>query len=359
MGIFDNKHFNSEVFARYMDTVPLVKQNALVKAGVFRDRQDLAALLPDQVGGNYIVVPMMGRLDGKPYNYNGSTDIGAKGIDSYMQGIVVWGRAMGWTEKDFSYDITGGTDFMAAIARQIADYWDGVRQSEMLSVLKGIFAMSKASGNDGGFVDAHTYDISGSEDGVVGPTTLNIAMQQATGANKGIFTVVVMHSAVSTNLENLKLLDYAKYTDAQGIEHTSQLAEWNGRAILIDDEVPTTNVAAVGTPGQEGYKAAYTKYTTYVMGVGAFTRVNAGVKVPYETARNASKSGGEDYIYTRNRVSLAPYGISFDAQVAQQKVSPEDTDLEAGSSWHIVKNAANNKAFDHKAIPIARIISRG
>ena len=86
-----------------------------------------------------------------------------------------------------------------------------------------------------------------------------------------------MHSAVATNLENLKLLKYMTQTDSNGIERQLTLATWNGRLVLIDDSMPTEEVAAVeesGTKGESGYVAAqeaYTKYTTYVLGDGLLT----------------------------------------------------------------------------------------
>ena len=48
-----------------------------------------------------------------------------------------------------------------------------------------------------------------------------------------------MHSVVATHLENLKLLEYMKYTDADGIERSLDLATLNGRLVLIDDTMPT------------------------------------------------------------------------------------------------------------------------
>lgn len=51
---------------------------------------------------------------------------------------MVVGRAQSWTELDFSSDITGGTDFMGNVAQQVAEYWDGVDQDTLLSILKGI-----------------------------------------------------------------------------------------------------------------------------------------------------------------------------------------------------------------------------
>ena len=201
--IFDSKYFNAEVFGKYLETIPRVKQNAFLTAGIFRNRTDLKAMLGAQTGGNYITIPMVGRIGGEPVNYDGDTDITTTGIGTYSQSMVVVGRAKGWEEKDFTFDITGH-DFMRDIAAQVAEYWDDVDQFTLLQTLKGIFAKSSA------FQTNNTYDISSAAtaaDQYVGPATLNNAIQKAAQANKNIFTLVIMHSVVATNLENLELLE--------------------------------------------------------------------------------------------------------------------------------------------------------
>lgn len=105
------------MFLKYLETVPRTKQNALVKAGIFRDRPELKASLMDQTGGNYIDAPMAGLIGGEAQNYDGSTDISPSGIGSFIQHMIVVGRMKAWEEKDFSKDITG-KDFMEHICSQ-------------------------------------------------------------------------------------------------------------------------------------------------------------------------------------------------------------------------------------------------
>ena len=93
MGVFNSKTFNSEVFGKYLETVPRVKQNAFLKAGILRNRADLKSVLTEQVGGNFITVPMTGRIGGDVLNYDGSTDITATGLETFTQGMIVVGRA--------------------------------------------------------------------------------------------------------------------------------------------------------------------------------------------------------------------------------------------------------------------------
>ena len=124
---------------------------------------------------------------------------------------------------------------MDNVAMQVAEYWDGVDEDTLLAILKGVFAMTGEGNAE--FVDRHTYDVTAAAEPYVGATTLNSAIQRAAGANKGIFRVVVCHSAVSTNLENLAAVEYLKYTDKRGVTRDLGLASWNGRLLLVDDGV--------------------------------------------------------------------------------------------------------------------------
>ena len=337
MGVFDSKTFNSEVFSKYLESVPRVKQNALLKAGVLRTRNDLKNLLTDQVGGNYITVPMTGLIGGAALNYDGATNITATSLETFAQGMIVVGRAKAWQEKDFSFDITGH-DFMADIAAQVGAYWDEIDQTTILNTLEGIFGVTADS-----FNTKHTLDISavtGAD--TVGADTLNKVMTQAAGANKDIFRVVIMHSVVAANLENLQLLTYWKETDANGVQRPIALGSWNGRTVLVDDDVPESSGV----------------YTTYVLGEGAFDYCDCGAKVANETYRDPTTNGGQDMLITRQRKIFAPKGFSF-VQPTTAIVSPTDAQLATAARWTVVKDTAGSGYFDSKAIPFARILSKG
>lgn len=390
MPLFDNKNFNGEVFGAYVDTVPNLKRNELLKSGAIVEKSQYAAMLPDQTGGNYITVPIKARIGGTPDNYDGSTDITTDSRDTFTHGRVVVGRAHGWTERDFSSDITG-EDFMPA-AQEVAEYWDDIDQATLLAVLDGIFSMTGAENLK--FVDGHTYDVSLESESGFKETTLNNAIQKALGDNKAKFSLAIMHSKIATDLENLKLLAYMKYTDANGIERDLTLATLNGRTVLIDDDMPTKETKAVyvkvtqtdqgalkvttdGSGANEIAKATVSTditdikegdfvkllpagsiYTTYVLGAGAIEYTNCGAKVPYEMDRDPEKNGGEDTLYSRQRKIFSPYGISFKNSGI---ISPTDDQLKAGSNWELANNNASGtkKYFPIKAIPIARIKTRG
>jgi hypothetical protein len=351
---FDAKSFNPTAFKYGVDRVPNLKTNELIKSKALARRPDIKEVMNAQNGVNYARIAMKGLLDGDAVNYDGQTDITATSTKTFEQGVQVVGRAKAWTEKDFSQDVTG-VDFMANIQQQVAEYKDGLDQDTLLAVLKGIFAMSTGTKNIE-FVEKHTTDISNTGDGVVTATTLNSATNKACGANKKKFSLVIMHSDVATNLENLQLVEYLKYTDANGIQRNLELAQWGNKLVVIDDDMPVEEVEASGDD------AAYNKYTTYVLGDGAIGYEDIGAKVPYEMDRDPKVNGGEDTMYMRQRKVFAPKGISYE-KTSQATLSPTDEELANGANWSIVHSgesvAANRSYFDHKAIPICRIISRG
>lgn len=352
MPFFDSKLFNGEVFQKYVDRVPNTKLNELIKSRAIVSRNDLATAMADQVGGNYLTTPLKGLISGTtPLNYDGVTDITSQNTQTFSHSRVVVGRAQAWTEKDFSYDITGGVDFMENVAQQVAEYWDEIDQATLIAILQGVFSMADTEGAK--FVASHTSDITGvvnseGKTGFMDATSLNSAIQKACGDHKNKFSLAIMHSAVATNLENMKVLVYLKYNDANGMERETGLATLNGRLVIVDDSMP------VDTSGNAPV------YTTYIFGDGAIEYTNCGAKVPAEMSRDPKTNGGQDTLYNRQRKAFAPYGISF-TKAVMSTLSPTDAELANGANWELVNTGgSNNKQYiSLKAIPIARIISLG
>ena len=472
---FDSKSFNPQAFKYLVGRVPNLKMNEIKKSKALVSNPDIRDVFASQDGTAYARLAMRGLADGAAVNYDGQTDIEATSTKTFEQGVVVVGRAKGWIERDFSYDVTGGVDFMENIAQQIAEYKDGLDQDTLLAILEGIFKMTGTKNEE--FVTKHTYDVTDSDTGKMAAGTLNTAIQQACGDNKKKFSLVFMHSAVATNLENLNLLEHLKYTDKEGVTRELDLGTWNGRLVVIDDALPYVEVpaveaasaiqgvytitikspgAAIGdkikicgkeytctddgsgdnefadtssattlagalktlldaetegeatkytwtnsggvitateksggvggvpeviatmkddggilrvevvttTAGKKAVaeKAAYSYYITYVLGEGAISYEDIGVKVPYEMSRNAAKNGGEDTLYIRQRKCFAPFGISYE-KINQASLSPTDAELKDGANWTLVHsgeaNELNRSYINHRAIPIARIISKG
>ena len=343
---FRDKIFNENVFEKYMKTLPSTKENSLIKNGLFTNVNKYGAKLDEQVGGYFITEPIKGRIGGDPVNYDGNTDIGAGSErPTYLQTKICYGRANAWGEYDFSSDITGGENFMAE-AQEVKDYWDGERQKTVLSILKGIFGMT--GGVNAQFVESHTYEV----EGYLEADSLNRASQKALGDKKQNLEVMFTHSMVSTNLEGMNLIEFMKYTDKDGITRDLQIGTYNGKLVIVDDDMPVEDVDG----GDEG--ESYTKYTSYVFKKGFFEYQPLRVKVPSEVERDAKTKGGKNELISRIREIIVPTYISYKTT---NKISPLNSDFENGSNWEIANDGAtsNKKYVDPKLIPVVRIISRG
>lgn len=352
MAKFDSKSFNPQAFGAYVERIPNVKKSELAGSGAVGGCENAKNALSGQTGSLYCRIPYSDRISGSTsQNNDGNTDIVSSGTSSYEQGLVVASRMDSWTERSFSRNITAGVDFMDAVAGQIGDYKQQVKQSILLSMLKGIFSMeidgtdfkSKAAKE---FIEKHTYDISANEgtESLVRADSLNRAVQKACGDNKSAFSLVIMHSEVATNLESLRLLKYLTHTDKDGITRDLAMGSWNGRTVLVDDGMPVTET-------KDG-----SVYTTYVLGRGSVILDNIGDFVPYEMSRDARTNGGEDTLYVRDRYICGVDGISFEKPESLTG-SASNADLAEGGNWCIINDGF--KTIPHKAIAIARIISKG
>ena len=345
MAKFDAKSFNPQAFKYRADRIPRTRLNEMRKSKVLAGNPDIRAVFTTQDGTGYARLAMRGLLDGDAVNYDGQTDITATSTKTFEQGVVVVGRAKAWVEKDFSYDITGGQDFMDNVAKQVADYWQDIDQDTLLAILRGVFAMTSTKGAE--FVKKHTYEV----DGPMEATTLNSATAQACGDHKKKFSMIFMHSVVSTNLENLNLLTALKYTDKDGVTRDLTLYTWNGKLVIVDDGMPT-----------EQAEDGSTVYTSYVLGEGTINYEDIGAKVPYEMARDPKTNGGQDTLYTRQRKVFSPKGISYEKKV-QATLSPTDAELANGANWDLVHSGeaaeAERSYIADKVIAIARIRSKG
>ena len=387
---FDAKSFNPQALKYKADRIPRTRMNEMRKSRELTGKPDIRAVFTTQDGTGYARLAMRGLLDGDAVNYDGQTDITATSTKTFEQGVVVVGRAKAWTERDFSYDITGGQDFMDNVAKQVAEYWQDIDQDTILAILRGVFSMSSTKG--AAFVKKHTYEVSGPMEA----TTLNSATAQACGDHKKKFSMVFMHSVVSTNLENLNLLTALKYTDKDGVTRDLTLYTWNGKLVIVDDGMPveegyydataaTTGavkiVADTATPADGEIKLGDVKpyyggktlaagdyvvedtyYISYALGEGTINYEDIGAKVPYEMARDPKTNGGQDTLYTRQRKVFSPFGISYEKKV-QASLSPTDEELANGQNWDLVHSGEETETersyVNDKVITIVRIKSKG
>lgn len=328
MKVFDLKNWNGEVFLAYTRQVADPVKTSLIEAGVFYEDEEIAMKFPAQVGGNYAVRPITGLLNGDAIDLDGATNIDDGTLPTYSQGIVALEMGKSFTEKDFTFSRTG-KDFMIEVAEQLARYWQKQDQKKMLSILKGIFASALS-----GSVISKT---------AVASTDIIDAVRGIGGDNADLFKVVFMHSVVAKELEKTEKLTYALYNDANGMQRQSNIAYWNGRLVIVNDQCPVADA--------EDSKHTY---RTYILGERAFARGELPVLVPVELERSAKTNGGQTSLVSRHKMYLAPEGVSFKASAIENTNKVSNALLETGSSWELVHDT-NGNAVEAKNVPFCAI----
>lgn len=324
---FDLKNWNAEVFLAYTRAVADPVKTNLIEAGVFYYDEEIAQKFPAQVGGNFAVRPITGLLSGDAIDLDGATNIDDGSLNTYSQGIVALHMGKSFTEKDFTYNLTG-KDFMVQVAEQLERYWAKQEQKKLLSILKGIFASALA----GSVVSKSA----------VASTDIIDVCREVGGDNADLYKVVFMHSVVAKELEKTEKLTFALYNRADGLQVQSNIAYWNGRLVIVNDQLPVADAS----------DSKHT-YRTYFLGERAFAYTPLEELVPVEMSRDAKTNGGQTSLVSRRGLVLAPEGISFKANIsATNKIT--NALLETGSSWEIV-NDGNGHSVEAKNIPFCAI----
>lgn len=315
---------------------------AMFDSGAVMNNAELRTLIAN--GSDFYTLPFYKVIGGTPENYDGATDITLTDPTASAQNGIVYGRAHGWKEKDFVVDYNSGADPMQQIVSQVAKYWQKQRQSIMLKIMSAVFGIN-GSGDFANW-NNHTTDISSAnttvaESNKMGATTIGDAIQKAVGDNQDAFNLCFMHSKVAANMAGLNLLNFLKYTDANGVEKTLRIGQINGITVVVDDGAPVTAAT----------DSVAAKYTTYVLGTGALQYAPAPVKVPAEIHREPVTGGGYDALITRLRETIHPNGFSFTKPANGYTASPTDAQLATSANWSGVA--------DPKTIAMARIITNG
>lgn len=341
-GTYLNYPFDEDIFLQAWAAEPDPVRTALLSSGVMVADPLIASAL--QNDGNSYSIPFYETLTGDPVNYDGGTDITSTETSGGYQSGIAYGRAKGFTARDFVAELSG-SDPMGHIAASVGRYWDKVRQSILIKILDAVFGIT---GDDDW--EKHTIDLSAAAGASPTPslieaTTLGDVATEVLGDNRSAFSVAIMHSAVANTLEKLQALEYWKYTDANGMQRPMRIASANGFTVIVDDGVPTTATSSGGSSTTLG------TYTTYLLGAGVLRQAPGRLDHPVEVSRDPAKNGGQDTLYTRIRESIHPNGFSFKIPSSSWTNSPTDAQLAASENWE--------RKFEAKAIPMAKLITNG
>lgn len=330
--------FNEELFNYRWKNEPDMVSTAIIESGAIQYNQEIAEQISR--GSDLYTVPFYKTIGGTPANYDGNTDIPVVDTEGGYQSGIVFGRTQGWGERDFTIDYNHA-DPMGQIVSQVARFWRKYDQVTVLAILNAVFGVTPGTGYEQWAEHVTDLTSTGSvtDANKVGPTTFGDAAVKACGdAANGSFSLAFMHSVVANRLSGLQLLEFAKYTDARGIERPLPIGYANGYTVVVTDQVP---VDASGTTP---------KYTSYLLGTGAIQTADAPVDVPSEVVRDAKTKGGRTELVTRVRKTYHPNGFTY-AKAANDGPSPTLATLGTSEKWAPI--------YDPKSIAMAKVVTNG
>jgi len=271
-------------------------------------------------GGREVKMPFWKDLTATRQLLSDSASLTVNKITSDQDIARIQNDAQVWSVNHLA-KVISGDDPMQAIVDLVAAYWARIDEGLIVSCLKGMFAAASLSGN---LLAIHSESVAGQS----AATRLNGATFVDACAKLGDvsdrLTAVGMHSATEAALRKLDLIDFIP--DSEG---KAQLRTFQGRRVIVDDNLPTRAGSTDGTV-----------YTTYLFGQGAFAK--GAALLDGEPLQDGHGTEGvelarvpldsDSVLINRRRYILHPRGVKFNsASVAGD--SPTNAELETSSNW--------------------------
>lgn len=334
-GTFGGFAFDPEVFADYMAENP-TWSNAIIASGILQEDSNIMSLIGEK--GNIATLPFYKALsidDYAPLNNDGNTDNTPDDITGGKQTAMLIQRMRAWKAQDFTKELTGA-DPMQHIANSVSDYYNQVWENELMNIVDTVITLPEVSN--------HIMDVSASGDSVtdenkIDASTMIFAQQKALGDMAKGFGLAIMHSYIYARYQALGLIDFAKYTQADGLTREVNLPTINGLVVVVSDRhtVDTSGLIPI--------------YKTTIVGQGAIlTAPKNNYEQPYCVDYDPESKAGIQKLYTKQGRVLHPNGFSI-KQNNIVKESPTTTELGTVDNWEL--------AFNEKNIKIGQIISNG
>lgn len=251
-------------------------------------------------GGTTIHLPFWNDLTGDEEILSDSNALNTDKITASQDIAVIHFRGKAWSANDLAA-LLSGDDPMRAIGDLVAAYWSRRFQACLISSLGGVFASASMSGNA-----LDVSSLSGGAEFINGKTFIDA--QQKLGDAKAMLTGVAMHSATESALAKQDLIATERDSTGKALFNT-----FMGKRVIVDDGLPVDTDT----------------YTTYLFASGAIGYQAANPKVAVETDRDSL--AGDDILINRQAFVLHPRGIKWIG--TPTGVSPDNTELEAGTNW--------------------------
>jgi len=252
----------------------------------------------------------------------------AKALSGGKETLVRQSRNESWSSMDMAGQLYG-SDPLGAVQSQLAKYWTTQRQLILMNSLVGIIADNVIT-NSSDMIS----DITGDGDGkITGEGYIDALL--TLGDKMGGVAAIGIHSIVYGTLLKQQLIDFIP--DADGRE---TLPTYMGKRVILDDAMP---VDTTGTP----------IFTSVLFGAGSVAMGNGAAKVPVEVDRDptAGDGGGQETIFSRVELAVAPAGFSYTAGLGTEGQSPTWAELASAANW--------KRQYERKRIPMAFLKTLG
>lgn len=314
--------------------VNTAERTAFFESGILTNNNDMSTLLASP--SNTFTIPWWVDLDASiESNYSNDvyTDIAVplSVTSASMQARAAYLNE-GWNAMSLVKNITK-QDPLEFVANRLTSYWQRVAQRRAIATTIGIYNDNVASNGGDMVVDA------GGTISAASIIRAKATMGDYTGQLGGL-SVIVMHSAVHTELQILNLIDFTPLAD-----QIPEFGRFQGMRVVVDDSMPV-----IGT-------GADAKYLSVIFGPGAlgYAEQQPDNDIRYVEEEERGNGGGAETLWTRRNFVIHPLGYSFlsatitGTPTTTRPVSANWSDLALATNWE--------RKFDRKQVPLAFVTS--
>lgn len=302
-----------EVFNPYVINRTAVK-SALVRSGIIARNPELDKLASS--GGTIITMPYWNDLGGESQLLSDSNPLNVNKITASKDMARLQMRGNAWSANELAGALAG-SDPMAAIGDQVADFWVQDEQRILIATLKGVFGSATMTDL--------IHDISGDATDNTFSTKAFLNAQFKLGDAYSYLTAIAVHSMTFQRMNELDLINTERDSNGNIINF------YRGFEVIVDDTMPVeTDV-----------------FTTYLFGKGAIGYGEGGAPTPTETDRDSLQ--GDDILINRRHFVLHPRGIKWTENTVSDE-TPSNIELATDVNWERVydKKKIRVVQFKHK-----------
>src|SRR5438876_1513982 len=194
--------------------------------------------IASEAGGREVKMPFWKDLTATRQLLSDSAPLTVNKITTDQDIARIQNDAQVWSVNHLA-KVISGDDPMQAIVDLVAEYWARTDEGLIVSCLKGMFGAASLAGN---LLAIHSESIAATTSAtkLTGATFVDACAKLGDRADR--LTAVAMHSATEAALRKLDLIDFIPDSEGKAMLRTFQ-----GRAVVVDDSLPTRADTTDGT----------------------------------------------------------------------------------------------------------------